>query len=201
MAKLNMELTPEELLKIIRAGALKDEIVKQHKTSEQELAQVLLPAYRKGELTKEEFNMFFQGLSLRPEETVEQEHLPGPVVADEQEEPSPVQEEPQEVSPEPRGGLARLFSRKSAPDKESEVDDEEPLAGGHDVLAQDEKDPASPEQNEEGKAAAKEEVDEALTADESVEAPPSPAPLEIVLARLDSIDRRLARIEEKVGLP
>ena len=99
MAKLNMELTPEELLKIIKAGALKDEIVKQHKTSEQELAQVLLPAYRKGELTKEEFNMFFQGLSLRPEETVEQEHPPGPVVADEQEEPSPVQEEAQEVSP------------------------------------------------------------------------------------------------------
>lgn len=203
MAKPDMQLTPDELLKIIRAGTLKDEIVRQHKTSEQELALALLPAYRSGELTKEEFNMFFQGLSVRPEEKVEQDPTPGPSAPDEPMEPSPVQEEAQEVSAEPRRGFSGLFSRKSPkePDKQSEVDGEQPLTGQQDdAPAQDAKEPAPTEHKEQGNAVATESVNETITEDESVEASSSSAPLEIVLARLDSIDRRLARIEEKLGL-
>jgi hypothetical protein len=65
MAKLEERVTPTELLDAIRDGALKQELVKKYRTSDQELAMILLPLFRKGELTKEEFNDFFKGVPLR----------------------------------------------------------------------------------------------------------------------------------------
>jgi hypothetical protein len=202
MAKPDMQLTLEELLKIIKAGALKDEIVKQHKTSEQELALALLPAYRNGELTKEEFNMFFQGMSLRPQVNVEPDGPPGPVAAGEQVESSPVQEKRQKASLEPQGGFAGLLTGKSPkePDKQSELEGEEALTGRHGALDRKEEPSTTAERNEPEKAVAQEEAAEPVVTNERVEAPQSVARLEVVLTRLDSIDRRLARIEEKLGL-
>ncbi len=69
MAKLVDQVTPPEMLEIIRDGALKNEVIKKFRTSEQELAMMLLPLYRSGTLSKEEFNDFFKGVALRkPEE-------------------------------------------------------------------------------------------------------------------------------------
>ncbi|MGO9569961.1 MAG: hypothetical protein ACLP5H_20715 [Desulfomonilaceae bacterium] len=67
MAKLEELMTPSELVAAIRDGAGKDELVKKHKASEQELAMMLLPVYRKGEFSKEEFNNFFKGIPVTRE--------------------------------------------------------------------------------------------------------------------------------------
>ncbi len=66
MAKLKDLVSPDEVLETIRDGALKNEVIKKYKTSEQELARLLLPLYRDGDLSKEEFNDFFKGVPLRP---------------------------------------------------------------------------------------------------------------------------------------
>lgn len=65
MARLEELVTPTELLDAIRDGALKQDLVKRYRTSDQELAMILVPLYRNGELTKEEFNDFFKGVPLR----------------------------------------------------------------------------------------------------------------------------------------
>jgi hypothetical protein len=64
MAKLEEQTTPEELLKEIKDGALKQDLIKKYKVSEQDLAMMLLPLYREGKLTKEEFNDFFRGIAV-----------------------------------------------------------------------------------------------------------------------------------------
>jgi hypothetical protein len=68
MAKLEELTTPSELVAAIRDGSAKDELVKKYRASEQELAMMLLPVYRRGELTKEEFNNFFKGIPIKLEE-------------------------------------------------------------------------------------------------------------------------------------
>lgn len=69
MAKLEEMVTPVELMSIIRQGASKSDLTKKFRTSDQELAKMLLPLYRTGELSKEEFNDFFKGVVLRKPET------------------------------------------------------------------------------------------------------------------------------------
>ncbi len=69
MAKLEDLITPSEILEVIKGGMLKSELIKRYRTSEQELAKVLYPLYRGGELTKEEFNNFFKGVPLFQHET------------------------------------------------------------------------------------------------------------------------------------
>ncbi len=80
MAKLIDQISPDELLIMIRSGTMKNEIIKEYKTSDEELAMMLLQVYRAGKLEKEEFNNFFKGLPLntpppekqvRPEESRE----------------------------------------------------------------------------------------------------------------------------------
>jgi|GEM_PF-949514 len=66
MAKLEQLVTPLELLAAIRGGALKSDILKQYRTGDQELAVMLQPLYRSGKMTKDEFNNFFRGLTLKP---------------------------------------------------------------------------------------------------------------------------------------
>ena len=68
MAKLEELMTPSELVAAIRDGAAKDELVKQYRASEQALAMMLLPLYRRGEFTKEEFNNFFKGIPIKRED-------------------------------------------------------------------------------------------------------------------------------------
>jgi hypothetical protein len=68
MAKLEELMTPSELVTAIRDGAAKDELVKKYRTSEQALAMMLLPVYRRGEFTKEEFNNFFKGIPIKRED-------------------------------------------------------------------------------------------------------------------------------------
>jgi hypothetical protein len=68
MAKLEELMTPSELVDAIRDGAAKDELVKKYRASEQELAMMLLPLYRRGEFTKEEFNDFFKGIPIKRED-------------------------------------------------------------------------------------------------------------------------------------
>jgi hypothetical protein len=68
MAKLEELMTPSELVDAIRDGAAKDELVKKYRASEQELAMMLLPLYRRGEFTKEEFNNFFKGIPIKRED-------------------------------------------------------------------------------------------------------------------------------------
>lgn len=66
MARLEDQVTPIELLNIIRGGTVKKDVLKEYRTTEQELAKMLLPLYRSGELTMEEFNDFFKGVALTP---------------------------------------------------------------------------------------------------------------------------------------
>ena len=63
MAKLQDLITSSEILEVIKGGMLKSELIKRYRTSDQELAAMLVPLYRGGELTKEEFNNFFIWLS------------------------------------------------------------------------------------------------------------------------------------------
>ena len=72
MAKLEELMTPSELVDAIRDGAAKDELVKKYRASEQQLAMMLLPLYRRGEFTQEEFNNFFKGIPVKRED----ENLP-----------------------------------------------------------------------------------------------------------------------------
>ncbi len=69
MAKLEDLITPSEILEVIKGGMLKSELIKRYRTTEQELAMMLVPLYRGGELTKEEFNNFFKGVPLFQHET------------------------------------------------------------------------------------------------------------------------------------
>ncbi len=107
MAKLASQITPEELLAEIKAGVLKSEIIKQYKTSDQELAMLLLPLYRSGAMTRDEFNDFFKGISLKPK-TAE-----APETA--YQAPSPVAEESEpETATQARRYLSSLLSKKAA---------------------------------------------------------------------------------------
>lgn len=69
MARLEDLVTPTELLDAIRSGWLKDELVKKYRASEQDLALMLQPLYRGGRLTKDEFNDFFKGIMLSPQQS------------------------------------------------------------------------------------------------------------------------------------
>lgn len=65
MAKLEDQVMPSELLDDIRSSAKKSELIKKYRTSDRELAVMLHALYRKGEMSKEEFNDFFKGVELR----------------------------------------------------------------------------------------------------------------------------------------
>jgi hypothetical protein len=89
MAKLEDQVTPAELLTIIRTGTTKKEVLKQFRTSEQELAMMLLPLYRARDLTMEEFNDFFKGVALKPKAAAEG-HLEPLAPRDQDEPPSEI---------------------------------------------------------------------------------------------------------------
>jgi hypothetical protein len=221
MAKLEELVTPTELLSAIREGSLKQEIVKKYKASEQELAMMLLPLYRKGDLTKEEFNDFFKGVSLRkPEEGAE-------AVA-----PKTEDEPPSEILK----SLSKIFGKRSHEEKQTSTEEPPPTgpalepgeteAAAHDVATERVPEAASeltaepegpfepevaaesvPETDEERGEAAIEppaevaaEVAETQAGKSSTEMDSADISglLNSIFAKLNSIDKRLEAIEQKV---
>ncbi len=104
---------------------MKPEVLKKYKTSDQELAMMLLPLYRRGEMTKEEFNNFFQGIPI-----VGATMETAPVEA-------PLPEKPAEDPPsEIRQALSKLFHRRSSAEPKPAAKEEAALA--------EEKEPSPP---------------------------------------------------------
>lgn len=80
MARLEDKISPSALLLAVKSGRLKDEIVREYKASEEEIAMMLLPLYRSGELTKQQFNRFFRGVPIFEEtQEVPEEKQEGPL--------------------------------------------------------------------------------------------------------------------------
>ncbi|MEW6350344.1 MAG: hypothetical protein AB1646_14850 [Thermodesulfobacteriota bacterium] len=57
--KLEDRVSPQELLDAMRSGVLKSALAKKYRASDEDFALMLYPMYRRGELTKQEFNDFF----------------------------------------------------------------------------------------------------------------------------------------------
>lgn len=204
MAKLKDQVTPAELLETIRAGAMKNDIMKKHRASEQELAMMLLPLYRGGELTKEEFNDFFKGVPLRPMEEASKAEV-------EAEPPGKTEDQPpseifRSLTAEPTPVATEVLPEEPAPEKDEELLDFD-ISAVEKAVESAELD--KPTALEEADFAVEQEArpvesDEEL-ADEQEESPAaamdqtvmSPI-LEMIASKLDSIDARLAAIEKKL---
>lgn len=109
MAKLEQLVTPLELLAHIRGGALKGDILKQYKTTDQELAIMLQPLYRRGNMTKDEFNDFFKGLSVKPPAGPAGK----PAVSEEKAEPKPEPGSPKVAAEDHPIGVAEIKAPES----------------------------------------------------------------------------------------
>ncbi|MEW6112380.1 MAG: hypothetical protein AB1664_09655 [Thermodesulfobacteriota bacterium] len=185
MALFKDRVDPNVLVERAKAGALKSEIEKDYKISDEELAMILLPLYRKGELTKDQFNDFFRGLPIKPAPESAAQATEGPSIGDTVPEMA-VAEEPEVEAeivaeePEPESELAPEPALASPPEVEEEVPAElEPAAQA----------PEPP-------------------AEKPQEEPPEPASrmdfrtleniLKRIWKRLDVIDRRLGEIEKKL---
>jgi hypothetical protein len=156
MAKLEELMTPSELVAAIRDGAAKDELVKQYKASEQALAMMLLPLYRRGEFTKEEFNNFFKGIPLKREDEARPPDAPDDGSA------------PQ-IEYEPPSEIVKSLSQAAA----------QPESGGDTLPDFD---------------------SAALNHEESIvpESAGIESVLDVILAKVTSIDIRLSEIEKKL---
>ena len=156
MAKLEELMTPSELVDAIRDGAAKDELVKKYRASEQALAMMLLPLYRRGEFTKEEFNNFFKGIPIKRED----ETRP-PDASDDGSAP--------QIEYEPPSEIVKSLSQAAA---QSE--------SGGDTLPDFDSAAASLEESIVPESAGTENV------------------LDVILAKVTSIDIRLSEIEKKL---
>jgi hypothetical protein len=246
MAKLEDQITPAELLNIIRGGATKKEVCKQFRTSEQELAVMLLPLYRSRELTMEEFNDFFKGLALKPKEVAregqpvpasprpedeppseilrslsekaqdkarEEKKKPVVVAVEEKPEPAPAQEAQLQAPPAPAADEAETdLEVEEILTEEETADDfvEEPDIEAEAVI-EARRELEQPEAAEKPLPAAIPQPEAEAAPAKSREAAPPPATepesmetrqaLQIIIAKLSSIDEHLARIEKKLKNP
>lgn len=214
MAKLHDQVTPAQMLEEIRNGALKGELIKKYRTTEQEMAMMLLPLYRSGELSKEEFNDFFKGVALRkPAADSEPAKEAAQPATNNDEPPSqifkaltdklrprppkpqPAAEPEPMVAEEPEAKEISPQEEAPAPAPAFMEPTEEPVAAaGAPVLEPVPEEPPFPEPVPET-VLLKPESEEAQA---STEAPETPSVLDSILARLDSIDARLAEIEKKL---
>jgi hypothetical protein len=156
MAKLEELMTPSELVAAIREGAVKDELVKKYKTSEQGLAMMLLPVYRRGEFTKEEFNDFFKGMPLKNKVETQAASVP----------------DQESIHREEYDAPSEIFKSLSATTHEPDID--KPVRSDFGSV------PRTPEAT----------------------AAPDPTGienlLEVILAKVTSIENRLSEIEKKI---
>jgi outer membrane biosynthesis protein TonB len=227
MAKLEDLVTPSEILDVMKDGAVKGDLIKRFKTSDAELAKMLLPLYRNGQITKDEFNDFFQGRSIASEgptpevpavapspEPVKEEPKPEapkpvPVVGDSPKPEPAVTEAPKPApppaeAPKPTPPVAEapkptppvVEAPKPAPPPVPEEvffdEDEPPESAPEDATIED----LSFEEEEDVELVAELPATPPAVAEET---PASSDVLEMILARLDSIDKRLAAIEKKPG--
>ncbi len=202
MAKLEEQVAPAELLDMIRKGAMKSELGKKYRVSEQDLAMMLLPLYRTEEMTKEEFNDFFSEKPLRTKSATPQ--------------PKPEDEPPSEIL----ASLSKLFGKKQEAEKP-----ETPAAPVPAAAPPPPPPPPTPVASDEGPSAplqlavvpAAPAPTPAPQPPEPKAAPPKPSPPEAapveevpkeplnvssalasILSKLNSIEKRLAKIEAKI---
>jgi hypothetical protein len=239
MAKLEDQVTPAELLNIIRGGTTKKEVIKQFRTSEQELAMMLLPLYRSRELSMEEFNDFFKGVPLKPKEAPSDDQAGEESPRPEDEPPSQIlrslsakaeagdrEEQKRLALALPEAPLEQTVPLEPPPvapakAKQEEFEAEEVLEET-DVVEEFEEEP---DIEAEAVIKAREELvkpepviservpaepkEKAVVEPKPEPAEPTPAPsalepavlrsaLEAIIARLTSIDHRLARIEKNL---
>ena len=195
MAKLKDQMTSQELLELILSGTMKSEIIKKHRTSDEELATMLLPLYRNGDLTKEEFNDFFKGVLLSPRQTAAQQiEEPARAPSDQDLPPSEIvislaveQGEESKVADEQDKALVGVSDVDVAPSAGDVDFSEEPEEKEPSQHAQSE--PAVPSSEEVSFRSGSAQVDSATIS----------SVLDMIFAKLGSIDSRLAALEKKLG--
>ena len=211
MAKLEELVTPNELLEIIRGGALKNQLIKKYRTSEQELAMMLLPLYRSGDLTKEEFNDFFKGIALTPKEAPPEE---APRVRDD-EPPSqilrslsgvPLQPAAEEMETPERAVTVEPSASPQAAPAVSELAQEAELEPEEEAFPVEAEFIGEAELEEASLAAVLADAEAAVDAGRPIEAQVLGGTaiehaLEVIISKLTSIDNRLAAIEKKPKAP
>jgi len=205
MARLEELVNPSELLATIRTGLMKTEVLKKYKTSDQELAMMLLPLYRRGEMTKEEFNNFFQGIPIvgaTPETAPVEAPLPE----------NPVEEPPSEI----RQALSKLFHRRSSTEPKPAAKEEVALpeektpspppekqmqpAVAPAPVAQDIESPLDLElEEEEDELAIEEEPPKAVKLIQLTDSATLQDLVDTIFAKITTIENRVAALEKKVG--
>jgi hypothetical protein len=192
MAKLEDKISPIELLNAIRSGRTKEQIVKQYRSSDEEIAMMLLPLYREGQLNKEEFNMFFRGGSG-----------PAPArPAKEQDAGYDVEENYNEPPSEFFKVFSKVFTKKAGEEAPSFP---EPVEAEESPEALDLQPPslmvdeADLERLEVGETAHLQIPEQKPQRKASFDVAHLPNVLEKIMSSLASIDRRLARIERRLG--
>jgi hypothetical protein len=178
-------------LDAIKNGALKNELTKKYRTSDQDLALMLQPLYRQGRLTKDEFNSFFRGeaLTTEPVEEIVKSQENPVLAASRHDAPtemlhtSSMEKEP-EASPAlpPRpvvGDDVKLSGLKLVPLQPTGSKAEVPLR----------QDESKADESREREAKGPAGADSAGIA----------ALLDMIFAKLAAIDDRLAQIEKKIG--
>jgi len=223
MSKTELPLTPERLLADIRAGALKEEIIRTYRTTEAELAGTLSMLYRTGEIAKDEFNEFFKGVSVKKDSTPST----GPSRAEEAPDAPALGKDRDQPAAPSRLSLAALFSLisgETVPEKSGRTETVEPRgvpAGGEAVSPPDTSRELSV-QKAFGTTAdgdARVSIPELELRDEVIQAPPSDVTdqslpsdnqtaaqdiyplLEKILTRLNVIEKRLAAMEQELNNP
>jgi len=190
MARLEDLVTPTELLDAIKSGSMKDELIKEYKASEQDLALMLQPLYRRGRLTKDEFNNFFKGIMIAPQNPSEQEAAEGHA------EPNADSHKvPREMLPTASLNGAPRLQRAREAAATDEVTGPEPNPVALETLPQEPQPFTSSDEADKDSEENKEEKEWAAPDSAGVT-----ALLGMVYSRLNSIDERLAHIEKKLGI-
>lgn len=220
MAKNELRTDGKEIVEAILTGKLKKEIEKEFRISEEELATTLLPLYRAGHLTKEEFNSFFKG---KPVQRVQEP--PTPEATEPADKPRPVKEPSSEAPEYSVSGTFKKFTEAAQEEPIEEETEEESLEMEEIDFEEEVDAPLEAEVIEESPEPTAPEPPEAPeeqpAQEQSVEAQ-SPAPpagaeevedfqdmrvpsklertLDKIWKRLDSIDRRLHEIGKKLDV-
>jgi hypothetical protein len=197
MAKLKDQMTSQELLDLILSGTMKSELIKKHKTSDEELAIMLLPMYRNGDLTKEEFNDFFKGVLLSPRHTTAQR------TEDTARAPSQEDLPPSEIL---RSLAAERYEATEAAKSKEETPrmvldmDAPPSAGGDLDFAEQFETESSQYVQSDAAVQSSEEVSAFIPSGSAeVDSATISSALNMIFVKLGSIDSRLAALEKKLG--